>query len=55
MLLWDHRTKSLEQAEAFLDDVLDQPNNLDLAKRVGRAARIPASVSARELGSFNGS
>jgi alpha-galactosidase len=34
-LLWDHRTRSVEQAEAMIDDLLSQPRNLDMAGHFG--------------------
>jgi alpha-galactosidase len=43
-LLWDHRTRSLEQAEGLLEEVLDLPFNRDLAARVGHVARNPVGV-----------
>jgi alpha-galactosidase len=38
ILLWDHRTRSLQQAEAQLEEVLDLPFNRTLAERVGHVA-----------------
>jgi alpha-galactosidase len=35
LLLQDHRTSSLEQAEAFLEDVMSSPINRDLAEHYG--------------------
>lgn len=40
-LLWDHRTRSLENAEAVLEDVLDLPFNRELTERVGHVAQNP--------------
>ena len=41
-LLWDHRTRSVEQAEAMIEDLLDQPRNRDMTEHFGHAVR-PAS------------
>jgi alpha-galactosidase len=43
-LLWDHRTRSAEQAEELLDEVLDLPFNRDLAERTGHLARESVGV-----------
>jgi alpha-galactosidase len=39
-LLWDHRTQSLEQAEAFLDDLLALPFNRTLAEHFDHSNTI---------------
>ena len=36
MMMDDHRTKSLEQAEAFIEDFLSMPGNSDMAKNLAR-------------------
>jgi alpha-galactosidase len=43
-LLWDHRTRSVEQAEALVEEVLNLPFNRDLAERVGHVARNAVGV-----------
>jgi alpha-galactosidase len=58
ILLWDHRTRSVEQAEAEIDEILAQPHNRAMAEHFrsggptsgGRAAPEPAAVAAGSRG-----
>jgi alpha-galactosidase len=43
-LLWDHRTRSFEQAEAALEAILKLPFNRELAERVGHPVRKPVTA-----------
>jgi hypothetical protein len=36
MVLDDHRTKSLEQAEAYIEDFLSQPFNREMSRNMER-------------------
>jgi alpha-galactosidase/6-phospho-beta-glucosidase family protein len=37
MVLDDHRTKSLEQAEAYIEDFLSQPFNREMAENMAKS------------------
>jgi alpha-galactosidase len=49
MLLWDHRTSSVEQAEAMLEETMALPFNRDLAEHF-RARRIAATPAPQLVG-----
>jgi alpha-galactosidase len=46
VLLWDHRTRSVEQAEAQIEAILAQPHNRDMAEHFRRGAPTAASGEA---------